>query len=78
IVCEIDQLSWGASVAFGEAKLSKPTNNINSLGQDLMRLAILGEDCRIECKNDKLKSSVSDFSIASISSVSLSILIQFS
>ncbi|KAG2223624.1 hypothetical protein INT45_009983 [Circinella minor] len=42
IVCEIDQLSWGTSVAFGEAKLSEPTNNINSSGRDLMRLAILG------------------------------------
>ncbi|KAI9272651.1 hypothetical protein BDA99DRAFT_426466, partial [Phascolomyces articulosus] len=42
IACEIDQLHWDKSIAYGGAKISEPTNNLNSLGQDLMRLAILG------------------------------------
>ncbi|KAI9317193.1 hypothetical protein BX666DRAFT_1858025, partial [Dichotomocladium elegans] len=41
LLCEIDQLSWGRSVGFGEVKLSEPTVNLDGLGQDLLRLADL-------------------------------------
>lgn len=44
MVCEIDQLSWGRSLGFGEVKLANVTLNLNELGQDLLRLATLSKN----------------------------------
>ncbi|ORE00767.1 hypothetical protein BCV72DRAFT_100067 [Rhizopus microsporus var. microsporus] len=43
MVCEIDQLSWGKSLGFGEVKLADVTPNLNELGHDLLRLATLSK-----------------------------------
>ncbi|KAG1474839.1 hypothetical protein G6F56_000098 [Rhizopus delemar] len=44
IVCEIDQLSWGKSLGFGEVKLAETTPNLDELGNDLLRLATLSKN----------------------------------
>lgn len=41
MVCEIDQLSWDRSLAFGEAKLAEPSTNTANLANDLWRLGVL-------------------------------------
>ncbi|KAI7851207.1 hypothetical protein BDC45DRAFT_228420 [Circinella umbellata] len=41
LVCEIDQLSWGRSLGFGEVKLRESKANLDTLGCDLLRLADL-------------------------------------
>lgn len=41
MICEIDQLSWGCTLGYGEAKLAEPNQNTGVLANDLLRLAIM-------------------------------------
>ncbi|KAI7856466.1 hypothetical protein BDC45DRAFT_56076 [Circinella umbellata] len=41
LICEIDQLRWGRTIGYGEVKRAEPTTNLDSLGQDIVRLALL-------------------------------------
>lgn len=39
MICEIDQLSWGCTIGYGEAKIAEPNPNTAGLANDLLRLA---------------------------------------
>ncbi|KAI7852195.1 hypothetical protein BDC45DRAFT_444308, partial [Circinella umbellata] len=67
IICQIDQLKWGLSMGFGEVKLAEPTCNADVLGQDLIRLAMLGRKTLIETK---LEASLS-FQIHGINNLNI-------
>ena len=54
LLCEIDQLSCGRSLGFGEVELSDPTPNIGAVTCDLLRLADLSQHV-----SAKLKASFS-------------------
>ncbi|KAL0083092.1 hypothetical protein F4703DRAFT_1794672 [Phycomyces blakesleeanus] len=41
MICEIEQLSWGCTIGYGEAKIAEPKPNIGSLANDLLRLAFV-------------------------------------
>ncbi|KAI8140817.1 hypothetical protein BJV82DRAFT_690334 [Fennellomyces sp. T-0311] len=41
IICQVNQLSWGIPLGYGEATLEETNPNIDSLANDLLRLAIM-------------------------------------
>ena len=50
LIYEINQLSWGRSIGFGEVKLAEPMPNLDLLDQDIIRLAILGKKVLADSK----------------------------
>ncbi|KAI8088332.1 hypothetical protein BDF21DRAFT_335013 [Thamnidium elegans] len=41
MICESDQLSWGCTLGYDEAKTAEPNPNIGALASDFLRLVVM-------------------------------------